>query len=677
MIIEYTGEVISGDECDARRRKMKDNEDFYYASLCGGYVLDAKFMGSSARFANHSCKPNCQMRKWVSLGEPRLVLVALMDISAGSDITYNYHCHSDGLDQTTKRQVCRCGASNCSGTIGGKVSVSENEKWEHKATLLLSMEKSCNVSTYRSHLDSAPSSAGALVESLREVIDKVDTWIRDCYSPLFFFKEKTGCNNFELCTAEEVEESLQLFPYDHVRCDEYQSLQNMCKASVRLKRKLLLTIPFCAPTDPSHSMEDIYPNARSGAPLQGGSSGTTDSVEWVTLLSVLKEISTILPIKCADDGYILCALEMLEMVSQWARPIYLRTKNPSLPTEWSDSKHSYWTAISRLSKFYKIEITPYAFMLESVMDMQLSTYIKRAQLLLESKNNYVNDAVSAVSEGFVCQPVFADTPYHDFCFGIDPDLPVGFDKLSEGKRTEPGNDDYTLHCFCRLPETEGESLTLVQCEDCSSWYHPLCINKTEMENEKTRGKGKVRESAFVCPLCDHLSNCLSSLADPVSLDWFDRFMFKKVKYSSMKSVEDVYKPDIGFSSFVQQPQNESHQFLANASEGKVVGEQPGSSDQHVTYKKPKHLVVAKRRKLCETEPWSDSDVKSFIESSSHLPIKKVAFPLHVNTPVEYSLYIVVVQTNLGLLLNLVAEYTDAWRSAVDTFFKYNSEFLNR
>ncbi|CAM9292821.1 unnamed protein product, partial [Ectocarpus fasciculatus] len=120
MIIEYTGEVISGDECDARRRKMKDNEDFYYASLCGGYVLDAKFMGSSARFANHSCKPNCQMRKWVSLGEPRLVLVALMDISAGSDITYNYHCHSDGLDQTTKRQVCRCGASNCSGTIGGK-----------------------------------------------------------------------------------------------------------------------------------------------------------------------------------------------------------------------------------------------------------------------------------------------------------------------------------------------------------------------------------------------------------------------------------------------------------------------------------------------------------------------------------------------------------------------------
>lgn len=40
-------------------------------------------MGSEARFANHSCSPNCLLQKWSVLGETRVVLVAAKDISCG------------------------------------------------------------------------------------------------------------------------------------------------------------------------------------------------------------------------------------------------------------------------------------------------------------------------------------------------------------------------------------------------------------------------------------------------------------------------------------------------------------------------------------------------------------------------------------------------------------------
>lgn len=40
-------------------------------------------MGSEARFANHSCSPNCVLQKWSVLGETRVVLVAARDISFG------------------------------------------------------------------------------------------------------------------------------------------------------------------------------------------------------------------------------------------------------------------------------------------------------------------------------------------------------------------------------------------------------------------------------------------------------------------------------------------------------------------------------------------------------------------------------------------------------------------
>jgi [histone H3]-lysine4 N-trimethyltransferase ASH1L len=74
-IIEYCGEVITTEMCRERLGNLEKGDDFYFASLTSSLVLDAAGQGSNARFANHSCNPNCVMEKWLVGGEPRVVLL--------------------------------------------------------------------------------------------------------------------------------------------------------------------------------------------------------------------------------------------------------------------------------------------------------------------------------------------------------------------------------------------------------------------------------------------------------------------------------------------------------------------------------------------------------------------------------------------------------------------------
>jgi len=48
--------------------RYRSCDDFYFMSLGNGLMLDAKPMGSIARFANHCCDPNCELQKWSVLG---------------------------------------------------------------------------------------------------------------------------------------------------------------------------------------------------------------------------------------------------------------------------------------------------------------------------------------------------------------------------------------------------------------------------------------------------------------------------------------------------------------------------------------------------------------------------------------------------------------------------------
>ena len=130
-LIEYLGEVVTAEECERRMSSYKIGDDFYFASLGGGLMLDARPCGSVARFANHSCEPNCELQKWNVMGERRICLVSLRPLKAGEEMTYNYQYHEDGLD-CVKRQPCRCGSRNCAGTIGGKVQERAEDVWTQR-----------------------------------------------------------------------------------------------------------------------------------------------------------------------------------------------------------------------------------------------------------------------------------------------------------------------------------------------------------------------------------------------------------------------------------------------------------------------------------------------------------------------------------------------------------------
>ena len=151
IVAEYLGQVVTCDEGKRRMATYEEYDDFYFMSLGNGLMLDAKSMGSDARFINHCCDPNCVLQKWNVLGETRLVIVADKFIRSGEEITYNYNYYEDDLG-SIPRQVCMCGSDNCSGTIGGRKTDSAGMVWIEKAILILNSSRRYTIEVAEQHL---------------------------------------------------------------------------------------------------------------------------------------------------------------------------------------------------------------------------------------------------------------------------------------------------------------------------------------------------------------------------------------------------------------------------------------------------------------------------------------------------------------------------------------------
>ena len=106
FILEYTGEVVS-EKCYNRRKVQYEREGvqhFYGFELQENEIIDATKKGNLGRFCNHSCAPNCLVRRWAVNGQMRLGIFAAQDIRAGEELVFDYE---------TKLSVCRCGTSKC------------------------------------------------------------------------------------------------------------------------------------------------------------------------------------------------------------------------------------------------------------------------------------------------------------------------------------------------------------------------------------------------------------------------------------------------------------------------------------------------------------------------------------------------------------------------------------
>src|SRR5215467_9297810 len=104
-IIQYIGEKITSRE---RARRLAAGNAYIF-HLTYHYALDGQSLANTARYINHSCDPNCT----VEITQDTIWIVALRDIAAGEELSYNY-----GYDATQYQEnPCHCGAPNCCGYI--------------------------------------------------------------------------------------------------------------------------------------------------------------------------------------------------------------------------------------------------------------------------------------------------------------------------------------------------------------------------------------------------------------------------------------------------------------------------------------------------------------------------------------------------------------------------------
>ena len=80
-IIQYKGEIITSDEGNRRGGK-------YLFELNDTWMIDGKERTNTARYINHSCRPNAYAE--LSEDETEVRIYAKKKIKAGEEITYNY-----------------------------------------------------------------------------------------------------------------------------------------------------------------------------------------------------------------------------------------------------------------------------------------------------------------------------------------------------------------------------------------------------------------------------------------------------------------------------------------------------------------------------------------------------------------------------------------------------------
>ena len=115
-IIEYVGEKITKAEADRRgpklveyAKKHKQSGAVYIFVLNKKYDIDGHVEYNTAKYINHSCKPNCE----VEIIRGHIWVIALRDIKKNEELFYNY-----GYDLDTYHEhPCLCKASVCPGFI--------------------------------------------------------------------------------------------------------------------------------------------------------------------------------------------------------------------------------------------------------------------------------------------------------------------------------------------------------------------------------------------------------------------------------------------------------------------------------------------------------------------------------------------------------------------------------
>ncbi len=97
FIIEYVGPVLNKEQADKHGGK-------YLFETSKNRFIDGSSRSNTARYLNHSCKPNCE----VEIKGGHILILAKREIKVGEELEYDYD--KEYFDEFIAPHGCRCGA---------------------------------------------------------------------------------------------------------------------------------------------------------------------------------------------------------------------------------------------------------------------------------------------------------------------------------------------------------------------------------------------------------------------------------------------------------------------------------------------------------------------------------------------------------------------------------------
>jgi len=479
-------------------------------------------------------------------GETRLVIVSKRSITRGEEITYNYQYFDDDLGDIP-RQKCQCGASNCSGTIGGRVVSSEEQKWLDRATSLLVGSKRYSLDVVREHLNQydilirtlhekkkiedeakathnkrqtkrkrAASEAVNFHDLLDEVVfeppeykelklllSRAEEWRTEALS--FLRPEKSKKRTLKVSVLQKL---LSRAP-NMIKIDEYIEIKSMIERCQRLEKRDSSSSSKVAGQHLKLANGDIFESStqdQSSNDSIPSAVHLSNRILWDSFLADVKECRAIAPAFCATGVRILQAYQSAcSWTNKYLTPYYYESfvshkkdlfdymKLVAEDKSTKDIKHllghwslTLWPPIKELGLLYKTVVHPDFLIICDILEENLQMYITRSENLNDSVNTdrLIFNGTGTVAE--IHTGTVQSNPFEGNCINHAV--------------TEDDYNPRKLFCFCWLPESACETEALIQCENCLEWFHGPCVN---MKTSGNAGKGrmKVSKCVFVCPLC--------------------------------------------------------------------------------------------------------------------------------------------------------------------------------
>lgn len=94
-VIEYAGKILTKEEEEA-------SNSLYLFDAGGGVTIDGAPRWNTARYINHSCRPNCE----IDIYKRRVYVMAKRAIKPGEELTYDYD--TEYFKEYIKPKGCRC-----------------------------------------------------------------------------------------------------------------------------------------------------------------------------------------------------------------------------------------------------------------------------------------------------------------------------------------------------------------------------------------------------------------------------------------------------------------------------------------------------------------------------------------------------------------------------------------